>query len=371
MQEFSLAERNSLFSPGPSAGPTMTTPPTPNSLLSMTPIHQCKNIKSHSSYLVVNADSTLCFPLLLLTADRRKGQHSAPRGGPPRAWTNGDLTEALNHVWNRKMTTSQASRVFGIPYNSLLMYVRGKYGKSLKLDTLRKETLEGEAMALAASTRGSYKLAAAAAAAAAATSTPNSSSNKTSKSNTSNESNSAPTTPTTPTASAKSVNNNNNNNSNMNNHNHNNNNNEVKVSKNPSITPGHLNLAGAFSTPHLNEMEALSMAGLAAAGLGGFGGVNPYLSYFCDFSFPMPMGLGGLMQPAVAAAAGKHLRAGDALHKKSSELRSSVGKISKHRAKGLAKSSADEDADNKEDTDVDDGPSPLPLRLSRPQTGHV
>ena len=155
----------------------------------------------------------------------------------------------------------------------------------------------------------------------------------------------------------------------MNNHNHNNN--EVKVSKNPSITPGHLNLAGAFSTPHLNEMEALSMAGLAAAGLGGFGGVNPYLSYFCDFSFPMPMGLGGLMQPAVAAAAGKHLRAGDALHKKSSELRSSVGKISKHRAKGLAKSSADEDADNKEDTDVDDGPSPLPLRLSRPQTGHV
>ena len=68
------------------------------------------------------------------------------------------------------MTTSQASRVFGIPYNSLLMYVRGKYGKSLKLDTLRKETLEGEAMALAASTRGSYKLAAAAAAAAGATS---------------------------------------------------------------------------------------------------------------------------------------------------------------------------------------------------------
>ena len=33
------------------------------------------------------------------------------------------------------MTTSQASRVYGIPYNSLLMYVRGKYGKSLKRES--------------------------------------------------------------------------------------------------------------------------------------------------------------------------------------------------------------------------------------------
>lgn len=38
------------------------------------------------------------------------------------------------------MTTSQASRIFGIPYNSLLMYVRGKYGKSLRLDVLKKNT---------------------------------------------------------------------------------------------------------------------------------------------------------------------------------------------------------------------------------------
>ena len=38
------------------------------------------------------------------------------------------------------MTTSQASRVYGIPYNSLLMYVRGKYGKSLRLDVLKKNT---------------------------------------------------------------------------------------------------------------------------------------------------------------------------------------------------------------------------------------
>lgn len=41
------------------------------------------------------------------------------------------------------MTTSQASRVFGIPYNSLLMYVRGKYGKSLKLEQLRKDCIGG------------------------------------------------------------------------------------------------------------------------------------------------------------------------------------------------------------------------------------
>ncbi|XP_045476770.1 protein jim lovell isoform X2 [Harmonia axyridis] len=72
---------------------------------------------------------------------RPKGQHSAPRGGPPRSWTNSELTNALQHVWNKKMTTSQASRVFGIPYNSLLMYVRGKYGKSLKLEQLRKDCI--------------------------------------------------------------------------------------------------------------------------------------------------------------------------------------------------------------------------------------
>lgn len=74
---------------------------------------------------------------------RPKGQHSAPRGGPPRSWTNQELTEALSHVWNKKMTTSQASRIFGIPYNSLLMYVRGKYGKSLKLEQLRKDCIGG------------------------------------------------------------------------------------------------------------------------------------------------------------------------------------------------------------------------------------
>ncbi|XP_063386572.1 protein jim lovell isoform X1 [Cydia fagiglandana] len=79
---------------------------------------------------------------------RPKGQHSAPRGGPPRSWTNAELTEALQHVWNKKMTTSQASRIFGIPYNSLLMYVRGKYGKSLKLEQLRKDCIGGPLDAL-------------------------------------------------------------------------------------------------------------------------------------------------------------------------------------------------------------------------------
>jgi helix-turn-helix, Psq domain len=48
------------------------------------------------------------------------------------------------------MTTSQASRIFGIPYNSLLMYVRGKYGKSLKLEQLKKDCLVGAEMLAAA-----------------------------------------------------------------------------------------------------------------------------------------------------------------------------------------------------------------------------
>ena len=166
-----------------------------------------------------------------LTVDRRKGQHSAPCGGPSRAWTNADLTEALHHVWNRKMTTSQASRVFGIPYNSLLMYVRGKYGKSLKLDTLRKETLEGEAMALAASTRGSYKLAAAA---------------------------------------DKTAPNNNNNTSNKNN-------NELKTSSGKTWHAVHSQLPVTYPAD----------AAHALATLGGFqSAMNAYLSYFCDFSFP-------------------------------------------------------------------------------------
>lgn len=81
--------------------------------------------------------------MCVVAVSRPKGQHSAPRGGPPRSWTNAELTEALHHVWNKKMTTSQASRLFGIPYNSLLMYVRGKYGKSLNLEQLRKGCISG------------------------------------------------------------------------------------------------------------------------------------------------------------------------------------------------------------------------------------
>lgn len=85
----------------------------------------------------------LFFSFDLHIGGRPKGQHSAPRGGPPRSWTNAELTDALEHVWNKKMTTSQASRIFGIPYNSLLMYVRGKYGKSLKLEQLRRDCISG------------------------------------------------------------------------------------------------------------------------------------------------------------------------------------------------------------------------------------
>ena len=80
------------------------------------------------------------FVFFFSTGRGPKGQHSAPRGGPPRSWTNDELTKALKNVWNRQMTTSQASRIYGIPYNSLLMYVRGKYGKSLKLDKLKETT---------------------------------------------------------------------------------------------------------------------------------------------------------------------------------------------------------------------------------------
>lgn len=109
---------------------------------------------TYNLYNVCPETSTLCAYFLkryaiclttfsLFPVSRPKGQHSAPRGGPPRSWTNTELTDALQHVWNKKMTTSQASRIFGIPYNSLLMYVRGKYGKSLKLEQLRKDCISG------------------------------------------------------------------------------------------------------------------------------------------------------------------------------------------------------------------------------------
>ncbi|KAG5669504.1 hypothetical protein PVAND_017391 [Polypedilum vanderplanki] len=98
------------------------------------------DLPDHHGHRGIHPDAP---PFLKKKLQRPKGQHSAPRGGPPRSWTNAELTEALQHVWNKKMTTSQASRIFGIPYNSLLMYVRGKYGKSLKLEQLRKDCISG------------------------------------------------------------------------------------------------------------------------------------------------------------------------------------------------------------------------------------
>ena len=248
------------------------------------------------------------------------------------------------------------------------MYVRGKYGKSLKLDTLRKDTLEGEAMALAASTRGSYKLAAAAAAAAAASSTSATSGGNSNAS--SSGSSKSSTTSTTTTKAAIVTNNNNNNNIK---------NNNEKVSKsakgssaNPPPAPSSLT-APPSSAPlnlnpyvphHLNDMEALSMAGLAA-GLGGFNGmVNPYLSYFCDFSFPVP----GLMPPNGPAPGlgGKPIRptekkAND-LHRPPSNEKTGIVS-NKHRVKDIKGDHSDVEVDVK--TDDDEGPSPLPLRLGR------
>lgn len=148
---------------------------------------------------------------------------------------------------------------------------------------------------------------------------------------------------------------------------------------------GPSNLAAVYPPPQhrLNEMEALGMVGLAhAAGLGGFGGVNPYLSYFCDFSFPMPMGLGaGLLQATAGAAtgAGKHHRAAidhqGLLHKKLPKP------SSKHHRTKLGKSAmSGMDGDVKTDKDADDEGSNQPHRLTLPmirtpldrhQTGQV
>ena len=111
--------------------------------------HQSKKSKKHRNDSVAGARRWTDHGRSGMPIGRPKGQHSAPRGGPPRSWTNAELTIALQHVWNKQMTTSQASRMFGIPYNSLLMYVRGKYGKSLKLEQLRRDctgTTSGEVM---------------------------------------------------------------------------------------------------------------------------------------------------------------------------------------------------------------------------------
>lgn len=56
------------------------------------------------------------------------------RGRNARTWTNEDLKNALEAVHSSRMNTSQASKAYGIPYNSLLMYVRGKYGKTINVN---------------------------------------------------------------------------------------------------------------------------------------------------------------------------------------------------------------------------------------------
>lgn len=73
------------------------------------------------------------FIISLFTASYIQRAHQSARGGPPRSWTNQDLLNALDDVWSKRMNTSQAARYHRIPYNSLLMYVRGKYGKTLNI----------------------------------------------------------------------------------------------------------------------------------------------------------------------------------------------------------------------------------------------
>lgn len=76
----------------------------------------------------------LCVFFDLLTVLNLHRQHQSARGGPKRSWTNQDLMNALDDVWSKRMNTSQAARYHRIPYNSLLMYVRGKYGKTLNIN---------------------------------------------------------------------------------------------------------------------------------------------------------------------------------------------------------------------------------------------
>lgn len=156
----------------------------------------------------------------------------------------------------------------------------------------------------------------------------------------------------------------------MNSHNHkNHNNNDVKT-KNGPVMSGPSHLTGVYPPPQhrLNEMEALGMAGLAhAAGLSGFGGVNPYLSYFCDFSFPMPMGLGaGILQAATGAATGanKHHRA--AIEHQGLLLKKSSKPSSKHHRNKLNKSAMSDVQTDDVKTDKNDEGSNQPHRLNLP-----
>lgn len=71
---------------------------------------------------------------LLITVKPRRGRNS-------RTWTNEDLKNALEAVKTKQMNTSQASKTFGIPYNSLLMYVHGKYGKTINIDLPPSQTV--------------------------------------------------------------------------------------------------------------------------------------------------------------------------------------------------------------------------------------
>lgn len=67
-----------------------------------------------------------CYILHIISGKPRRGRNA-------RTWSNDDLKNALEAVKTSRLNTSQASKTYGIPYNSLLMYVRGRYGKTMNI----------------------------------------------------------------------------------------------------------------------------------------------------------------------------------------------------------------------------------------------
>ena len=188
---------------------------------------------------------------------------------------------------------------------------------------------------------------------------------------------------------------NNNNNNNESSKNNNKTATDAKMLKNNNSAGSHLplgalNLSGhPLGLPQIGEMDAHALSAQLGLGLGGFGGltaagINPYLSYFCDFSFPMSMvglpGAGGL-PPAGSAARHRvsSVSDGGLLKKSESRSGSKVGRDDRDELSNVVKRvktaespvgvdghtsgsiSSDPEADNKEDSATEEeGPSPSP-----------
>lgn len=243
---------------------------------------------------------------------RPKGQHSAPRGGPPRSWTNSELTEALQHVWNKKMTTSQASRIFGIPYNSLLMYVRGKYGKSLKLEQLRKDCISGPPLELlqmgVSGTSGSSG------------SNSNQNSGNSKKSSNSDSNREQRQQCEARNESHRNLSSNNTNNNSNNNNSNNNNNEQIDLTNNliTNSAAGPQSLGGAVHSSNSDQDLLSGGGGGAASAAGLFNPFNPQ-NFYPDFpaGFPgLPLSMLNLLPPASSDHHSTHsqLSTSSALH---------------------------------------------------------